>query len=56
MAALNPPASTATVDVPDEHVDRYVAAGWVRVADTKTDTEVEEKPRPVKRSPRKKSS
>lgn len=31
MAALTPPFSTATVDVPDGLVDRYVAAGWKRV-------------------------
>lgn len=31
MAALTPPFSTATVDVPDGLVDRYVEAGWKRV-------------------------
>lgn len=31
MAALTPPFSTATVDVPDGLVDRYVEAGWKRL-------------------------
>lgn len=31
MPALNPPFSTAAVDVPDGLVDRYVEAGWKRV-------------------------
>jgi len=32
MPALTPPyLDGATVDVPDEHVDRYVEAGWQKV-------------------------
>lgn len=31
MVALNPPFSTAAVDVPEGNVDRYVGAGWKRV-------------------------
>lgn len=31
MAALNPPFSTAAVNVPDGLVDRYVESGWKRV-------------------------
>jgi len=31
MVALNPPFSTAAVDVPEGLVDRYVADGWKRV-------------------------
>lgn len=30
MVALNPPFSTAAVDVPEGLVDRYVADGWKR--------------------------
>lgn len=31
MAALNPPLSTAVVDVADELVERYEEAGWTKV-------------------------
>ena len=31
MAALNPPLSTAVVDVADDLVERYEAAGWTKV-------------------------
>ena len=31
MATLNPPFSTAAVDVPEGLVDRYVEAGWKQV-------------------------
>lgn len=31
MTALNTPNSTATVDVPEELVERYEQAGWTRV-------------------------
>ena len=43
MAALTPPFSTATVDVPDGLVDRYVAAGWKRV---ELEQSVEPEPEP----------
>ena len=29
MARLTSPSSTAVIDVPDELVERYTAAGWV---------------------------
>ena len=29
MAKLTSPSSTAVIDVPDELVERYTAAGWV---------------------------
>lgn len=32
MALLNPPSSTAVVDVPDAQVAVYVAQGWTAVA------------------------
>ena len=32
MATLNPPFSTAAVDVPEGLVDRYVEAGWVHAS------------------------
>lgn len=31
MAKLNPPSSTAVVDVPDAQVEKYQAQGWVAV-------------------------
>ncbi|MBM7847466.1 hypothetical protein JOE65_000694 [Arthrobacter roseus] len=35
MAKLKAPNSTAVVDVPDELVGRYEAAGWVAVKEPK---------------------
>lgn len=32
---LNPPQSTAVVDVPDELVDRYLEAGYTKVDEPK---------------------
>ncbi len=31
MARLTTSSSTAVIDVPDELVERYVAAGWTKV-------------------------
>lgn len=31
MPRLNPPSSTAVVDVPDEQVESYKAQGWTEV-------------------------
>lgn len=42
MAAVNPPSSTAVVDIADALVDQYIAQGW---------TAVEAKPETVKRKP-----
>lgn len=37
MVKMNPPNSTATVDVRDADVDRYAEAGWTKVeADKET--------------------
>lgn len=51
MARLNPPSSSAIVDVPDSLVDQYVAQGW---AEAKGAEQVQaEKPtEPVRRRPR----
>lgn len=50
VALLNPPFSTAVVDVPDESVEKYEAQGWVAVkAPTKPDAEPEKR-RPTRRS------
>ncbi|MFJ4997114.1 hypothetical protein ACIP5T_03110 [Microbacterium sp. NPDC088619] len=38
MTALNLPDSTATVDVPEELVERYEKAGWMRVEKPKPKT------------------
>lgn len=32
MARLNPPSSTAVVDVPDEQVEAFKAQGWTAEA------------------------
>lgn len=53
VAGYHPPSSKSVVNLPDSLVERYVAAGWTPV--DKKETE-DEKPRPVKRSPRKKQS
>lgn len=42
MAALNPPFSTAVVNVPDESAEKYKAQGW-RVVERKTAAPVSEK-------------
>ena len=45
MARLNPPASAAVVEVPDEHVGRYVTQGWSEVTVTRSrSTEGDSKP------------
>jgi hypothetical protein len=44
-----------TARVPESLADRYAAAGWVRV-EAKEAAPTEVKPRPVKRSPRKRTT
>lgn len=52
MAALTPPFSTATVDVPDGLVDRYVAAGWKQVGlEQRVEPEPEPEPEAVEPEP-----
>jgi len=51
--AMFVPAETVT----EQTIKRYVESGeWTPVADEKPEPEPDEKPRPVKRSPRKKSN
>lgn len=37
MARLSPATSTAVIDVPDELVEKYKAAGWVDAKGSKSD-------------------
>lgn len=36
MTVLTSPSSTATIDLPEELVERYEQAGWVRAEKPKT--------------------
>lgn len=52
MARLNPPSSSAVVDVPDALVDQYVAQGWVEAKGAGRVKADEKSPEPVRRRPR----
>ena len=52
MARLNPPSSTAIVDVSDELVVQYVAQGWVEAKGAGRVTAAEKSPEPARRRPR----